>query len=113
MRDFLLAFFQESTHKPLLVGIVIGLFSYLLIEVKAGKAKPIYLGMCCVLGSTIGYFITPMIATPAGKLLGLQDLGNEALQTLLAGYLSFENLGIVTRAVKMINKKLKVNEKSN
>lgn len=113
IRDFLLAFFVESENKPLLVGILIGLSSYLLMEVKAGTAKPIYMGACCVLGGMLGYFITPFVEAPASKAFGLEGVGKEGFQTLLSAYLAFKNLGIVTWIIKKADRKLEINGKDN
>lgn len=106
MKEFLLAFFQESTHKPLLVGVGIGLVTFITVEIKDGNTKAIYIGLCCIIGASVGYFITPLITDAVSAVVGLKDLGREAIQTLLAGYLAFKNIGAVTMFIKKADKKL-------
>lgn len=92
MKEFALAFFQESTHRPLLVGIAIGLITFITVSLNAETVKPIYLTLCCVVGILLGFFVAPLFATPIGNFLGLQEVGLDGLQTMLSGYLAYKNI---------------------
>jgi len=92
MREFTLTLFQESSHRSLLIGVAIGLITFITVSLNAAAVKPIYLTLSCIVGLLLGFFIAPLFATTIGEFLGLKEVGLDGLQTLLSGYLAYKNI---------------------